>query len=285
MTSPSSTGVSTSRAARASTISGRRSVTSSSVRVKRRTVRRGRRGPAAVCRPAWSRRRTSPPSVARAAAHVGCRAGQHRPSGAADLQRQRLEGVGTAVERGPGDRPGVAGEHDGPAHRGVGDLGRIGDGLEHDPVAGALAGLSGDEAAQPPLLVSRGSLEEVIGPGPSAGAEPDAADARASAVAAASTSWTVRLDVCGRLGQRPESSPADPEAALRAGRRRGGRRRPRRSPVRRPPRGSGRPQGASTFAVRERAWSRRRGTCRRHRRGTAACPRSCPSGPVHSRDR
>ena len=103
----------------ASTISGTRSVTSSSLRVN--TRRRRRRGA-----PGCARRRAStrPPPRRRSSAAATRRGlGEHRLNRAARPQAERIEAGRTGRQRGLGDRREIAREHGRAAHGGASDPG------------------------------------------------------------------------------------------------------------------------------------------------------------------
>ena len=140
--------------------------------------------------------------------------GEHRPERAPDLEGERLESGDSALQSRARHGSGMPGEHDGTANRRVRDVSGLGDGLEHDSVAGALPSLAGQQSPQPALLVRgrEGEQGGDRGRAPRGGAgSAQAPDLRGGGVHV--------LDREGRLGrglgQPLQTAPAHTDPTLR----------------------------------------------------------------------
>ena len=144
---------------------------------------------------------------------AGRAGGEHRQDGTPDLQPDLGQGGGALGEGGAGHGHGGPGEHRGPPDRRERDAGGGGERLLHQGVERPLPQLTGDQAAQPLLLLRRRPAEEV-------GHRRGAGGLRAAAgqggdgleVVVHLTQGQRRLG--SRLGQVLQTPPAEAGAAL-----------------------------------------------------------------------
>ena len=142
-------------------------------------------------------------------------AGEHRAHRPADLQPHGVQRLDPAGQRRGRRLRQPAGEHERPADGGGGDVGRGGDGLQHDALQGALAELAGEQADEELLLVG-GRGRQQRGRGARRGAPRSRRRrSRRARSASASTAATVRDGAsAGSPGHPRQGAPADAEPAL-----------------------------------------------------------------------
>ena len=145
----------------------------------------------------------------------GAGAGQHRAHRPADLQPHGVERLDPAGQRRRRRLGQPAGEHERPADGGGRDVGRGGDGVQHDALERALAQLAGEQADEELLLVGGGGRQQARSSSASRRAAEPAPAVPASSVSAASTAATVSDGApAGSPGHPRQGAPADAEPAL-----------------------------------------------------------------------